>query len=168
MCPLCPPAGRTPIPPPLRARFAAIESQRAEEAALGERPLEEVMAPLVSERSGVKSERSGVKSEVMAAEMSEVVDRLAEGNEVDLMCFICFCVPVQDTSSLSSVAGGVLVPAHPPPPPHPQMVPHPHPGFLPDPMDVIRGSKPVQLAFGGWLGVWLLGVGGWASAVGSW
>ncbi len=39
-------AGRTPIPPPLRQRFAVIEAQRAEEAALGERPLEEVMAPV--------------------------------------------------------------------------------------------------------------------------
>lgn len=39
-------AGRTPIPPPLRARFAAIEQQRAEEAALGERGLEEVVAPV--------------------------------------------------------------------------------------------------------------------------
>jgi hypothetical protein len=37
-------AGRTPIPPPLRARFAVIEQQRAEEAAMGERPLEEVVA----------------------------------------------------------------------------------------------------------------------------
>ena len=39
-------AGRTPIPPPLRSRFAAIEAQRAQEAALGERPLEEVVAPV--------------------------------------------------------------------------------------------------------------------------
>jgi hypothetical protein len=39
-------AGRTPIPPPLRSRFAAIEAQRAAEAALGERPLESVVAPV--------------------------------------------------------------------------------------------------------------------------
>lgn len=43
---LLPPTGRTPIPPPLRARFAVIEAQRAEEAAMGERPLEEVVAPV--------------------------------------------------------------------------------------------------------------------------
>lgn len=40
------PAGRQPIPPPLRQKFAVIEKQREEEAALGELPLEQVLAPV--------------------------------------------------------------------------------------------------------------------------
>ena len=37
-------AGRTPIPPPLRSKFLVIEQQREEEAAMGEQPLEQVLA----------------------------------------------------------------------------------------------------------------------------
>jgi hypothetical protein len=40
------PTGRTPIPPPLRSKFLVIEHQREEEAALGEQPLEQVLAPV--------------------------------------------------------------------------------------------------------------------------
>jgi hypothetical protein len=39
-------SGRTPIPPPLHAKFLVIENQREEEAALGEQPLEQVLAPV--------------------------------------------------------------------------------------------------------------------------
>eukprot|EP00955_Chlamydomonas_euryale_P068514 360138-Chlamydomonas_euryale.AAC.4 len=38
--------GRTPIPPPLSRAFAVIEQQREEEAAMGEQPLEAVLAPV--------------------------------------------------------------------------------------------------------------------------
>ena len=39
-------SGRTPIPPPLRSKFLVIEQQREEEAAMGEQPLEQVLAPV--------------------------------------------------------------------------------------------------------------------------
>jgi nephrocystin-4 len=38
--------GRTPIPPPLNRNFTFIEKQREEEAAMGEQPLEQVLAPV--------------------------------------------------------------------------------------------------------------------------
>ena len=38
------PAGRTPILPPLKSKFAIIERQREEEAALGEQGLDSVLS----------------------------------------------------------------------------------------------------------------------------